>query len=229
MVAMEVATLVVAIVSAVAALGAAWFARDLGLSSAKAANAAMKAAAAAEKSASAAQASVALEVERRRRELTPQFKVTYEPEHARLSVFLTGPSDLGRLDALTVRIRDDDDLVHKMEDLVRNAEQHGLHVSAPELAGDQVWGPFRFAPKSGKTVRTAQAGEMPVGEKRTFELWLTSPPSLMQEALGTTEAWFQEAGTVLLLRLDCRREGWEPWTLPGRIETSGKLNTTEIP
>lgn len=126
---MEIAALVVSIVSAVIAAGALWYARLLDRSARQAADAAEKTAGAAVEAAEAAQTSMALEKERRKRELTPRFRVTYEyaldngrirtagSPAARLRVFLAGPSDLVRLDELTVTIRDDDDLKERQERL----------------------------------------------------------------------------------------------------------------
>src|SRR6266852_1116536 len=82
--------LVVSIVSAAGAVGAVWYARRSDRSA----------------------ATSALDMWRRNAELMPRFRITCEPSNPgsptlRLGVFLSGPPELERLDALTVTIRDD--------------------------------------------------------------------------------------------------------------------------
>src|SRR5260370_25723356 len=64
------------------------------------------------RSAAAASTTAALDKQRRNAELTPRFRVTCGLSNPgsptlRLGVFLSGPPELERLDALTVTIRDD--------------------------------------------------------------------------------------------------------------------------
>lgn len=112
---MAVGALIVAIVAALGAVGAAWFARrqaktagDALEEARQATAAAQEAAVASERSAIAAEAGMALETSRRHEELTPRFRVTVtrSGKFAMLSVILLGPPELGRLDGLTVTIRD---------------------------------------------------------------------------------------------------------------------------
>jgi hypothetical protein len=76
------------------------------------AGAADRSAEASERSAVAAERAASLEGQRRHAEMTPQFRVTVEQanegiEDLRMMVFLADPPELGRLDSLTVRVRDD--------------------------------------------------------------------------------------------------------------------------
>ncbi len=198
---MAIAALVVAIVAALAAVGSFWFAR-------RSARAADRSAVAAEKSAGAAEKSAALETARRHDELAPRFRVSVGPwshfigEKTReLTVFLAGPPELGRLDALTVRIRDD-----RLGRPERPARRRGARPAAP-----QVWGPYRFTPGTGPgadpdrgipgadpTGRVTPTGGMPVGESLPFQLEATR---------HTPEAALVQAGTVLRLQLEARRGG----------------------
>jgi len=106
---MAIVALIVAIVSALAAAGAVWYARRLDGRVAEAVTAARQSAAASERSAVAAEQRASLELARRHDELTPRFRVSVEPrvDLLRLLVFLQGPPELARLDRLTVTIRDD--------------------------------------------------------------------------------------------------------------------------
>jgi type II secretory pathway pseudopilin PulG len=93
---MAIAALVVAIVSALAAVGAAVYARRLD-------GRAKEAVAAAGRSAAASEKRAALEGERRHAELTPRFRVRVAPADAEkvfrsLMVALAGPPELGRVD-----------------------------------------------------------------------------------------------------------------------------------
>jgi hypothetical protein len=79
---MDIAAQVVAIVSALGAVGAVWYARRSDRSAAR--------------SAAAASTTAALDLQRRNAELTPRFRVTCEPSNPgsmtlRLRVFLSGP------------------------------------------------------------------------------------------------------------------------------------------
>ena len=218
---MNVAALVVAIVAALAAIAAVWYARRSDRSAAR--------------SAAAAATTAALDMQRRNAELTPRFRVTCEPSNPgsqtlRLRVFLAGPPELGRLDALTATIRDDHPWRGQGTPLAGGP--------TPEQVATQIWGPYRFIPSTGPgadpvrgipgadpTGRTTPTGGMPVGEELPFFLEPTRPPSWSQQP---QENWQKERGTVLRLRLECQRQGWEPWVLSFEIDTNGQ-NTVEIP
>jgi hypothetical protein len=218
---MNIAALVVAIVAALAALAAVWYARRSDRS--------------ASRSAAAAATTAALDIQRRNAELTPRFRVTCEPSNPgsptlRLRVFLAGPPELRRLDALIVTIRDDHPWRGQGTPLAGGP--------TPEQVAAQIWGPYRFIPGTGPgadsvrgipgadpTGRTTPTGGMPVGEELPFFLEPTFPPSWSQQP---QQNWQKERGTVLRLQLECQLEGWEPWTLACEIDTDGQ-NTVEIP
>ena len=220
---MDIAALVVAIVSALGAVGAVWYARRSDRSAAR--------------SAAAASTTAALDFQRRNAELTPRFRVTCEPSNPgsptlRLGVFLSGPPELERLDALTVTIRDDHPWRGQGTPLAGGP--------TPEQVAAQIWGPYRFIPGTGPgadhvrgipgadpTGRTTPTGGMPAGEELPFFLEPTYPPSWSQQP---QDNWQKERGTVVRLRLECRREGWDPWILTCEIDTGGDgPGTVEIP
>jgi hypothetical protein len=211
---MNIAALVVAIVSALAAVIAVWYARRSDRSSAR--------------SAAAAATTAALDKQRRNVELTPRFRITCEPANPgspdlRLSVFLSGPPELERLDKLTVSIRDDHPWRAQGTPLAGGP--------APEQVAAQIWGPYRFLPGTGpgadpvrgipgadQTGRVTPTGGMPVGEELPFVLEPTRPPPWSSQP---QENWLKERGTVVRLRLECHRDGWEPWILTAEIDTGG--------
>lgn len=230
---MAIAALIVAIVSALAAAGAVWYARRLDGRVAEAVAAARQSAAAAERSAVAAEQRAALDSARRHDDLTPRFRVSLEPavDPHRLLVFLQGPPELARLDRLTVTIRDD-----------RHGRAEGPHLAGgptPEQVAAQIWGPFRFVPGTGPgatpagefqgadpTGRVTVTRGMPVGEGLPFALEPTFPPQWSQRPPAE---WRAQVGTVLRLQLEARREGYEPWTLTCEIDVAGGSLTTEVP
>jgi hypothetical protein len=228
---MVVAALIVAIVSALAAVGAVVYARrldgtvrDAVAATRDAAAAAKESAVASGRSASAAEARAALEAGRRHSELTPRFRVVVTRENPRvpfpmLSVVLAGPAELGRLDGLTVTIRDARPSMWK--------EPHMPDGGAtPEQIAEVVWGPYRFYPSTDAAGRVASGEGMQVGEGLSFSLGPTFPPSWSSME---PEAWRVQVGTWLLLRLEARREGWEPWTLTCEIDLAAEPNTVEVP
>ena len=200
---MDIAALAVAIVSALCAAGAVWYARRSDRSAAR--------------SAVAASTTAALDIQRRNAELTPRFRVTCEPSNPgsptlRLRVFLSGPPELERLDALTVTIRDDHPWRSQGTPLAGGP--------TPEQVAAQIWGPYRFIPGTGPgadsvrgipgadpTGRTTPTGGLPVGEELPFFLEPTFPPSWSQQP---QDHWLTESAPVVRLRLECRRDGWDP-------------------
>jgi type II secretory pathway pseudopilin PulG len=218
---MDIAALVVAIVSALGAVGAVWYARRSDRSAAK--------------SAAAAATTAALDVQRRHAELTPRFRVTCEPSNPgsqtlRLGVFLSGPPELERLDALTVVIRDDHPWRGQGTPLAGGP--------AAEQVAAQIWGPCRFIPGTGPgadpvrgvpgadpTGRTTPTSGLPVDEELPFFLEPTHPPSWSQQP---PENWRRERGTVVRLRLECRCDGWDPWVVTCEVDPDGQ-SKVEIP
>jgi hypothetical protein len=233
---MAVAALIVAIVAALAALGSFWYAKQLDEKAKRAVAASERSAAAAEDSARSAERSAAAgersaiagedraaqESSRRHDELTPQFRVVVtrrEPTgpFATLSVVLLGPLGLGRLDRLTVTIKDNP----------RLPPQVGGKAT-PEQIAEMVWGPYRFISGTDDVRHVASDEGMQVGEELSFTLYRTSPPSwsLLESQPG---AWQLLAGTLLRLRLEAHREGWEPWTLDREVNSEGEQVTIEVP
>jgi hypothetical protein len=150
---MAIAALVVAIVAALAAVGSFWYARrlderakDAVAAAQRSATAAEQSAVSAERSAVASEERAALEGQRRHTELTPRFRITVAGanpgvDDLSMSVFLTGPIELGRLDGLTVRIRDD------YPERAQGSQIAG--GPSPEQAAAQIWGPYSFVRGSG--------------------------------------------------------------------------------
>jgi hypothetical protein len=174
------------------------------------------------KSNAAAESLAEIERDRRRSELTPQFRITVEPwspgsrRTLRLSVAFIGPPGLDRLGTLIVRIRDD----------------HYRRGEGQQLAGGptddeikaQIWGPWRFRPGTGpdnqladKTGRvTAYGLPLPVGEELPFLLEPTTPPPWATST--SPQQWQTERGNIIRLVIAARRadHGW--WTLPAEID-----------
>lgn len=136
---------------------------------------------AARKANATAAALAVIERDRRRTELMPRFRVTWEPANPGISaltmrVMLVGPPGLDRVDRLTIRVRND----HFRRD------DWPLTAGGPsrEQVQAQVWGPFRFRPHSGPDDAradedgrvTVYAHELPVGEELQFLLEPTMPP-----------------------------------------------------
>lgn len=214
---MAVAALIVAIVAALAAVGAVWYARW-------SAQSAKRSADAADRSAVADAESAAIEAERRHEELTPHFRVSVEPTVSilwRLTVLLEGPAALGRLDGLTVTIRDG------RPNRARGPHLAGAPTSEEEAA--QVWGPLRFAP--GTWLEASPTGELggadPTG--RTTDTGGMAVGGELDFPMEPTPDWPPKMGTVLRLQLEARRDGLEPWTLPCEINFGGESRTVEVP
>ena len=226
---MALAALVVAVVAALAAVGSFWYARRLDERAKAAVLAAGKSAAAAERSADASEVRAVLEGERRHAERTPQFRVTVEGanpgvDDLTLTVFLAGPAELGRLDGLSVRIRDD-----------YPGRAEGIRIAGgptPEQVAAQIWGPYKFAPGSGPggqladpTGRATPTSGMPVGESLVFIL----TPTVLPSWSGSPGWWARKmAGTAVRLQLECSRGG-ESWSLPAEVDVASLPVTVEVP
>jgi hypothetical protein len=222
---MVIAALIVAIVSALASVAAVRYARRSDRS-------AGRSAVAAERSAVASEARAALEGQRRHAELTPRFRITCGPANPgtdtlRLVVFLAGPPELGRLDSVTVKIRDDHPWRADGTPLAGGP--------SPEEVAAQIWGPYRFIPGTGPgadlsrgipgadpTGRVTPTRGMPVGEELPFALEPTSAPRWSAWSL---ENWRAQIGNVIRLQLDSHRDGWEPWTGTCEYDLSVPLGT----
>lgn len=233
---MNVAALVVAIVAALAAVGSFLYARrlderakDAVAAAQRSATAAEQSAVSAERSAIASEARAELEGQRRRAELTPRFRVTFERWTGKLLVRLTGPAELGRLDLLIVSVRDD-----------RPGRAEDVRPGGPseEEIAAQIWGLYRFIPGSGPgaspdgevrgadpTGRVVRTAGMAVGEELVFAMEMTGPPGW---SAWSMEDWGRQQGTVIRLQMKCRREGMEPWSLPCEIDSVGG-KAVEVP
>ncbi|HEX2746083.1 MAG TPA: hypothetical protein VHN16_17020 [Streptosporangiaceae bacterium] len=166
-----------------------------------------------------------------------RFRVTCEPSNPgsptlRLRVFLSGPPELERLDALIVTIRDD----HPWRGqgtpwlAVRHPNRSPRRSGHP-TASFPGTGPgadsARGIPGADPTGRTTPTGGLPAGEELPFFPEPTFPPSWSQQPQGN---WQKERRTVVRLRLECRRDGWDPWILTCEIDTIGDgSGTAEIP
>ncbi len=225
---MALVALLVAIVSALATAGGVIYSR-------RSAKAADKSAEAAEKAADAAAVTARLDVDRRHSELTPQLRIICEsaggPGGMRMIIALTGPPELERLDELTVTIRDD----HPWR--AQGSPPAG-GPTAEQLAR-QIWGLWRFTPHTGPgagtspeltgaddTGRVTRAVGLPVGEQLPFFLEPNRPPRWSQ---CTAEAWEATVGSQLRLSLNCRLDGWEPWTLPCEIPIADGTGMAVLP
>ena len=168
-------------------------------------------------------------VQRRHAELTPRFRVTIDGanpgiEDLRLTVFLAGAPELGRLDSLAVRIRDD---------YPGRAEGNRI-AGGPsrEQVAAQIWGPYKFQPGTGpggqgadETGRVTPTGGMPVGESLPFILEPTSRPPWSD---WSREDWRRIQGTLVRLQLECSRAG-ESWSLPCEVDVASLPVTVEVP
>jgi hypothetical protein len=228
---MAVGALIAAIVSALAAAGAAFYAcrmdrtaKDALAATQAAAKAAKTSAEASVRSASAAERGVSLEVERRHTELRPRFRAELIREIRFLpfpvvTVVLLGPPELGRLDELKVTIRDS-------RRPAAGWKEPGMPEATPKQMDEVIWGPYRFFDGDDAMGRVASKEGMAVGDERRFNLVPTSPPSW---APAEPEAWQIRVGTLLRLRLEARRDEWEPWTLACEVDSAAEPTTVEIP
>lgn len=217
-----------AIVSALAAVGATVYARRLDKTAGAAVEATRQAAAAAKESAAAAgrsaiaaEAGMALETSRRHEELTPRFRVAVKrySEFSYMTVFLLGPLELGRLAGLTVTIRDTDRFP---------IPERSDHPWTPEQRAELIFGPYRFSPGTATDAagRMASHEGIQVRDELNFIMSPTSPPSWSGWEPGD---WLEWVGTWLRLRLEARREGWEPWTLTCELDLAAEPAMVEVP
>lgn len=185
--------------------------------------------------ADAAHISATLDGQRRHEELAPRLRITCKQvggDNRKLEIELLGPHSLGRLDGLTVAIRDDNPWLSEGTPLAGGPSQEDVKK--------QIWGPYRFVPGTGpgadpargvpgasRDGRSTPTGGMLVGEKLPLFL---EPVTLPRWVSSTTtrEDWLRDHGTVLRLALACTKDGYEPWSLVAEVETSVD-SSTEIP
>ncbi|MBO2461457.1 hypothetical protein [Actinomadura violacea] len=167
---------------------------------------------AAHRSAAADQTTSRIEADRRHGELTPHVTITARPgnlDHVDVWIELSGPVELGGLDAITISVRDD---------IPGRAPVSPGGPSAEEIAA-QVWATHQFvhggdgADEHGRTVR---CGALRVGQRRQFVLKPTRPPHWTSM---TGESWQAErAEHPFVLELVGRKDGLPDWTVPVKVE-----------
>ena len=132
---MALAALIIAIVAALIALASAAYTR--------------RQAVAAETQAVASKAAVIIEGKRLHDDLTPVLAITCserpgsEGRKAEMTVELTGPSGLDRLDEVTLRIRDD----------IPDRKPGPGNALTQEQISEVIWGPYRLNPGSGTPIQ----------------------------------------------------------------------------
>jgi hypothetical protein len=233
---MALAALLVAIVSVAVSGVSVIYGRRATAAADRSADAADRSADAAGKSADAAAITVGLDADRRQAELAPRFRITCAQanpgvDSMSLVIRLLGPPELERLDGLTVVIRDDHPWRAQGTPLAGGP--------TPEEVASQIWGRYRFTPGTGPgadsvrgipgadpTGRTTPTGGLPVGEELPFHLEPNMPPTWSHQSL---DAWQQQMGPWLRLRLECRREGRPAWVLPCEMMIENGVGYTEVP
>lgn len=186
---MALASIIIAVVALIVALASAAYTR---------------------RQAVAAERVTTIEDQRRHDELTPEFAVTCEERGgtriADMTVELTGPAGLDRLDEVTIRIRDD---------IPDRRPSPGSQLSQDQIA-EVIWGPYRFNPGQRGTSqngRTHGPISLPAHEPYPVSLEQSIPPS------WTAPSWrAQYEDKPVRLEITCRREGYAPWTLCYEID-----------
>jgi hypothetical protein len=189
----------------------------------------------AEEQARIAQETLQLQRTEQSKQLTPRLRISCRPlnpggDVQHLEVALLGPPDLDELTGLTVTIRDD--RPGRAESV-----RPGGGPTAEQVAA-QIWGPYRFTPGTGPgadpttgvagadvTGRVIVTDGMEMGEQLPFALQPTLRPSWAE---GMTSAqWAAQFGTVVRLRLECRR-GEQVWILRAEIDVAAGV-PVEVP
>jgi hypothetical protein len=141
-----------------------------------------------------------------------------------MHVALLGPPGLDRLDALTVRIRDD---YHR-----RGEEPILGDRLTKEQIQQQIWGPYQLQRGSGPdSVLPDPTGRLlaynyvlPVGEGLPFLFEPTRPPSWSKGA--TPASWLHDIGTVIRIEFVAEHSLYGEWRLPAEIDTLALDKTT---
>jgi hypothetical protein len=153
----------------------------------------------------AAEGATAIENQRRHGELTPEIAVTCEERPgsrlADMTLELTGPDGLDRLDEVTVRIRDD---------IPDRKPSPGSQLTQDQIS-EVIWGPYRFNTgqrDTGQHGRSHGPFSLPRHEPYPLSLEQSIPPS------WTGPSWrTQYEDKPVRLEITCRREGHTPWVL----------------
>ncbi|MFJ6501607.1 hypothetical protein OG280_41000 (plasmid) [Streptomyces virginiae] len=152
-----------------------------------------------------------IERDRWHSDLTPKiaFRLTKERGHQELLVKYTGPSSLGTLTSLTLRVRDDRDR--------SNDPVLGGGPTAEERALT-IYGPYRFRHSTDgadETGRSVEPISLPPGEVYRLAMDPTMPPRYYGQG---TEHWQRERhDSDLRLWVDCHVDGHKPWTLTADV------------
>jgi hypothetical protein len=161
--------------------------------------------------AAAAELVAKIETARRHEDLTPELYVRRgqrSDDMVILALELRGPVELGRLDEVRVRIRDD----------------HPGRASAPVLSLSTkqrkaaIWGPCRFNPG---VLGTDPLGREhgPFGLSRREPYLLSLEQSVTPTWHGDPALWRRQVNNgPVRLEVTCRREGYAPWVLLGEID-----------
>jgi hypothetical protein len=163
----------------------------------------------------------AIERDRRHDELAPDFEVTCTerdtaPDQAFLRVALKR-GHLERLDEVIITIQDEAGQEHWVDGLPDGVTQ--------EQAEAFVWGPWDFNVGAGAQVagnRTTNGRPYSIVTGKNWDVLAlnrTRPGHWMGSAT-TQESWRRRyADQPLRLLITCRRDGYEPWTLPYEVGT----------
>lgn len=140
-----------------------------------------------------------IERDRWHRELTPKiaFRVTKERGYVELLVLYGGPSSLGRLTSVELRVRDDRDR--------SNDPILGGGLTAEERDAT-IWGPYRFRHSTNSADETGRSIE-PLSLLPGEEYRGPRPdpsPSAVRRRLGTVGEGLPQQGSPSLGRLLCR-------------------------
>lgn len=183
---MAVASLIIAIIAILIALGSVAYTRRQALAN---------------------EALTTLEKARRHDDLTPELDVKcihFSGVDVNLELELTGPTGLDRLDEVRVRIRND------RPD--RGTPGPGSGLSTEQLA-EVIWGPYRFNPAARDTDRLGREhGPFSLPRQEPYRLSLE--PSIVPSWFTVPGMWRKQyEETPIRLEITCRREGYEPWVV----------------
>jgi hypothetical protein len=174
--------------------------------------------------ADSAAAMAGIEARRDWADMIPQFKVSIQAQtdlYALMQVELVGPPKLDHLDDIQLSIRDD---YH-----ARGASPFAGGPDAEQVA-NHVWGPYRFrhgVDGGSENGRTVAPFKLPLGEGTKFAMDRQNPPRW--NTSGTEASWRRDyEGQPVRLLLKCRREGFEPWSLPVEVSVT-PLPKPEVP
>ncbi|MFH8894562.1 hypothetical protein [Streptomyces sp. NPDC017949] len=172
----------------------------------------------AESAAQIAESVAQIERDRWHRELTPEvsFRVTEERGHLELLIRYGGPSSLGTLTSLELRVRDDRD---------RSNDQLLAGGPTAEEHAKTIHGPYRFRHStngSDEIGRSVAPFSLPPGEAYRLALDPTHPPRYYAHGRDHWERDWRNHD--FRLWVDCHVEGHKPWNLTADIpHTLGSL------